>query len=297
MAYNNWRLAFSNTPGGFSAISITEWLLKDSAGNVIPTAGGSPSASSFVSGDPASNAFDGNMSTFWASDTNPVGQWLAIGLPSAADVDIITVTNRPTFSSQIACDIALQYNNGSWVTKYIWRGICWVIDLSSGARTLTFTPDNAYPPSVGVSYRLQMWQNAGFSDGTVAISEWQLFDTGGNRIPTPRYASITDSIPAGEGSGGYGAFDNDTDTYWASAAVQGNHWIRYDFQDPTVELGSICLISRRVWAQSPPNVQIEKSTDGGSTWTVLGTYTVAWTAGGQKSCIGVQQLVMCYLIT
>lgn len=87
-----WRIyCETNIPA--QNVSIAELALASSIGGSNLCGSGTPAASSFdvrAPGFPASNAFDGNPSTFWSSqDTLPLPQWLSYDFGSGIAFDIV----------------------------------------------------------------------------------------------------------------------------------------------------------------------------------------------------------------
>lgn len=295
-AHTQWRLFLTRTSSGF-ATSIASIIFYDGSHTLIPTTGGSPSASSNTT--IANLAFDSDPSTFWfsASGAQPLApQWIEYQFASPVDVASIDVVSQPAggILNQAPLDIALQYFDGAvWVQQNFWSGIFW----NAFNQTRSLTASNAFPATIGVAFRLFVTANAGFSNGTVALSEWQIFDPSNNPIATPRYADLYSTVAGGEPDGGYGAFDSDLSTYWASDAfgftppgtppiLAQPQWLVYTFSDPSVYVANFCLVSRpdSLWSQAPGQFQLQISTDGAVTWTTLGSFSASWSGPGQTTC-------------
>ena len=131
--YQYWRLYFNGPTNGTSVVSIAEWNFYDGTFNVISRSGGTASASSTFSGDPASNAFDGNINNFWASNLNPSSgapQWLQYQFTSAITVSFISITIRNDASwltqSPTAFLIQGSPDGSTWTTIETLTGVLWL---------------------------------------------------------------------------------------------------------------------------------------------------------------------------
>jgi hypothetical protein len=98
-AHRYWRISVlsnGNTPAPGNAVGIAEIAMAEAGGpNKIGT--GTASASSvFPGGYAAANAFDGNPSTLWSSDTSNLPAWIAydFGAGNAWNINNVTITGR-----------------------------------------------------------------------------------------------------------------------------------------------------------------------------------------------------------
>lgn len=88
-----WRINVSAVDGG-AGVSLAEMQFRATVGGASLCVGGAPSASSiFSGGQPASNAFDGNPSTIWASASGPP-QWLRYDFATGSDVNQVMIQAR-----------------------------------------------------------------------------------------------------------------------------------------------------------------------------------------------------------
>lgn len=92
-----WRILVSAVDGG-AAVSLAELRLQESAGGASVASGGTAFASSEFpdSGSlyAAFRAFDGNLSTIWASASGPP-QSLGYQLPTPLTINAISIIARP----------------------------------------------------------------------------------------------------------------------------------------------------------------------------------------------------------
>lgn len=280
-AHAYWRINVTAAPTGY--VGIAEWKLFDSTSTQIPTTGGTASASTAYPGQPASNAFDGNASTFWLTNGS-APHFLAYQFASAVDVASISIQNAAAGSGNdqhTAQDFTLDYsdNGSTWTTLYTYKGAGW----GSGGRTITFNAANVAVAAPNISWRLLITGTAG---SAVSITDWKLFDAGSTQFATTTYSATASSTYTGQAFPPYLAFDGLNTTYWSSNAaptVPSPQWLRYDFAGST-PVASVSIQTRNDgnYNQGPTTFQVQYSLDNGSTWTTGGTYTAStWTSAGQ----------------
>jgi hypothetical protein len=126
--FQYWRVFVNGPTTGSSVVALAEVVFLDTNNIPISTSGGTASASSVFSGDPASNAFDGNPSTVWASNANPSSgspQWLQYQFTGAVPVVAVAITigvvsqSPPTFLIQSSPD------GTTWTTQNTVAGFNW----------------------------------------------------------------------------------------------------------------------------------------------------------------------------
>jgi hypothetical protein len=290
-AHSYWRLNITAVATGKLA-GIAKWIPLDSGGSAIATTGGTASASSNYPGQPASNAFDGNTSTFWLSNAEP--SWLQYQFASPVDIVSFTLTNPPS-GNEDNCpqNFQLQYsdNGTTWTTLYTYKGVGW----GSASNTLTFNASNITPASPPICWRLNINTTAS-SANSASIAEWKLYDASSTQIPTSLFSADASSTYGGQ-YGPSSAFDGNTSTFWNSSAIisTGNpQWLRYDFATSvTVASFSIQARPSAPLSQTPATFDLQYSTDAGATWTTSASYTAAaWTTNGQTQTFNVPSSVL-----
>jgi hypothetical protein len=287
-AHTYWRLLFTATPAT-NRIVIDLLSFYDATTTLLPTTGGTASASSVQSGSNAANAFDGSVNGNWwignsTSVTPATPEWLQYQFASAVDVASFVLAPRQSFSAQWPCDFALQYsdNGTTWTTLYQYYGAFYPGNSGSSPQAWTCTAANAVP-ALGIAFRLLVTSVQGGAGTQVGIAEVQFFDSGATLYPTARIAAPSSSVASGEGDGGYAAFDGSTTTYWQSnnaPSVAAPEWVAYWFANAATFPSTFSVTSRNLQPQyGPVNFSLQSSTDN-STWTTRGTYTAAAWAGG-----------------
>jgi hypothetical protein len=133
-----WRIFVNGATTGASLVTLNEVVFLDTNNIRISTSGGTASASSSFSGNPASNAFDGNAGTVWSSNANPTSgspQWIQIQYTGAVPVVAVAITigvvsqSPPTFLIQSSPD------GTTWTTQNTVTGFNW----TSTGQTAYFT--------------------------------------------------------------------------------------------------------------------------------------------------------------
>lgn len=119
-----WRVNITANNGGAS-ITLAEMLFYDNSLNIIPTTGGTPSASSNFSGSfDAAKAFDKNYGTRWSTASTATG-WLEYQFSAPVLPNIIgfMAGDNASAGPQAPMDFDLQYHDGSdWVDSAVFTG-------------------------------------------------------------------------------------------------------------------------------------------------------------------------------
>lgn len=110
-SYRYWRFVFANNPAnttGGKNVSIGEIAIDSGAGFVNPT-GGVASATSTTSGNPASLAFDGSISTFWSSsDFAAAPYWVQYDFGKSVTIIRLRFYGRQDFLIQSPYSITVE---------------------------------------------------------------------------------------------------------------------------------------------------------------------------------------------
>src|SRR5690349_18691943 len=118
--YTYWRLNVYNQDG-WNVVTVVDWKFYDGSSTQIATTGGTASASDSTFGA-ASNAFDGNASTFWATGSAPTPSaphWLQYQFASAITPATFSITARnDSLYYQAPGSLSLQGSNDgtNWTT-------------------------------------------------------------------------------------------------------------------------------------------------------------------------------------
>ena len=283
-AHTYWRLLIYGPKG--QDVAITEWKFFDSGGTPIATTGGTPLSSSNNGGEGPANAFDGNTSTIWTPNPAPNfanPQWLRYQFPSAVDPATYSIQNRNASSPLWAPD--------SWSLQSSDDGTTWTTvgnysaAWTSALQTQTFTV-GAY--GLGDWYRLLITSVASGSNHC-RIGQIVFKNASGTAISLVNGFSNASTCIVGTDNGSADAFDGSpTSGQWESnnnPTTGSPEWIGYRF------FASAAVASFDVYAgndflfnNAPANFSLQKSTDGGTTWVTVGTYTAAtWTQGSVQT--------------
>jgi len=275
-----WRFTVTNST--YTVLAISEIKFFDGTSTQIPTTGGTASTDDATNGA-AANAFDGNAATFWATGspaTPSAPHWIQYQFTSAVTPVTYSLTNRSTnFQNPDSWTLQSSNDGSTWTTVGNYSA-AW----TSAGQTLTF---NVAGNGLGTAYRLLITAVDG---GTVAAMVELVFkDSGGTAIPLSNGASFASTVNNGDfNDGSADAFDGNTGTFWASNGnpATAAEWLGYRFAS-TASVGSFSITARSgAQNQTPANFSLQKSTDGGATWTTLQTYTSTGWAGSETRTFG-----------
>jgi hypothetical protein len=127
-AHRYWRMNITATGTGASGIAELEF--RDAVGGADKTGSGTASAQTAYPGWPASQAFDNNTGTGWASNDSPVPQWIGYDFGSGNAYNIVEVYILPRQDgnhNQAPTAFDWQYSDdgSSWTTAVTKSGITW----------------------------------------------------------------------------------------------------------------------------------------------------------------------------
>lgn len=287
-----WRLRATGlnpaNTNGSPTIGFVGIVFRDNAGADITT-GGTPIASSFTAGYPASQAFDGNDGTAWYSTSNRnIGEW--IGYDFGAKVAPYSFVIQPGagFPQGTPRNIALDYSDD---------GLAWT------PHTVYFV-DSDWVASVAKTFVIGRVEGGG-GVGTVEIGAhryWLLKDwtnTQGSADPVVGGAALALRETVGGAALAVSAITA-TDTlsgYPASNLVDGNaatFWVAQYSSNPAlvVDLGSAKSVRQVAWTGRPDSPYWNQSprgfnlyfSDDGLTWNLAAPILLpAQTGAGQTS--------------
>jgi rhamnogalacturonyl hydrolase YesR len=231
-------------------------------------------ASAQQTGNEATRAVDGDVTT----------RWSASGFPQTLTVDLGSVHRASNAQVMTQLDRAYRYRIQTSMDGSTWTT---VVD-----RTANTTPgtllDNFSTGTIGLRYaRLTVTGIADNSTTWVSIREFAVHDRYHPR-PDLAYARPATATSSTSGHAASAGVDASTGTYWAAAAVPTSTAP----QQLTVDLQSARSIDTvRVFAHAgagPRAVSVQTSTDG-STWTTIATATLADSAGPHMFVVPVTQ--------
>lgn len=265
--YKHYRFLFRNN-NSHSNIQISEAELHSTIGGSTITTGGTPTASSTFSGYPASNAFDGNTSTFWASNNLIANEWLAYELGTAQPVTEYTLRAN-TQPNAAPSEWKLQGSNdgSSWTTlDYRTAQTAW-----SANEQRTFTTGYTPPANAYRYWRLNITANNG--DARVGTRQLALRTV----VSGPQVALAAVGTPSNSSTFGgtyvparaFGAA-LDNDGWLSSGGVP--QWLQYDFGEhwpqAIVEYG-VAISGASVPANKSANTWTLQASNDGSNWDTI----------------------------
>lgn len=259
-AHRYWRVNMLDALG--SSYQVAEFEMHDTYGGSDLLSGGTASASNVVNGA-AANAVDNSGATVWRTSVTTLPQWWQYDFGLGNDKAICEIvvqagTTNPDTRSPGRFEVQYSDDNAAWTTAWQGRKRVWI-----GGEAKTFVRPT-------VSYRLNVSANDGAVGGvSQQIAEIE-FLVGGADKATGGNANVQGTVGDAEL-----AFDNSNATIWSNSSLTPPYWISYDFKDNPVfvlEQVSIVVGSTNL-TRAPKDFTIEKSTDGGSNWTVLKTVT------------------------
>jgi hypothetical protein len=275
--HSYWRV-YITTNGGHAAIAIAELQFYDASGALL-SSGGTPLATSTYSGSAASNAFDGNFTTYWASNNQkPAG----LGYQFSSSVDVVTVrlVPREDLFTQAPKTLTVQYSDD---------GSSWV-DATALLSTPTWSTQQMYSaswpvatPFIGAATMWRIKSNATVEGATsCGTLEFRTVVGGPQRATSTKEYSITSSVWTGMPP--QQAYDGNTATFWGSSQELG--WVGYVFSNP-VKISQVLWTARsdvNGGRQSPTDFDLQSSNDGGNVWTTVQHFTtLSWTDGETRS--------------
>jgi len=275
-AYTYWRLQVNNI--GSNVCVLSDWKFYDVAATQIPTTGGTASASNILgTGWEAANAFDNNASTAWATGYPPTPvapAYIQYQFASAVAPATFTLTARSSEPEQMPNAFTLlASNDGSTWTTIANYGAMWV----TASETKTFTVGSF---GLGDIYRIALNSNGG--GAVYQMAEVKFYDAGASLIPFTNGAASAANVftNPGAGKGPSAAVDGSASTAWISHTSGAPFWWQFRFNG-SVTVGSFSIQAPASSAgDTPVTFDLQKSTNGGSSFTTLQSYTsAAWTAG------------------
>ncbi|HEY3868729.1 MAG TPA: discoidin domain-containing protein [Actinocrinis sp.] len=220
----------------------------------------------------ASNADDGNTSTYWESATGAFPATLAVNLGASDSLSSVVIDLPPAtaWSTRTQTLSVLGSANGSSYTTLV-GSATYTWNPSTG-NTVTITlPSGTTDQYVELSFTANSVQNAG------QVSEFEVMGTGGSTNSNTNLA-LNKSATA----------SSFTQTYVAANAVDGNtgtYWEATDGTWPstlTVNLGSAQTLGSVVidlpssWGTRTQTLSVLGSANGSSFTTLVGSATYTW---------------------
>ncbi len=210
-------------------------------------------ASSFESGDSANfaadYAFDGDLSTRWASEFKVDPQWLSVDLQSERPINKITLNWEAAYAK--AYQIQISQDGKNWSTVFTEANSNGAVDVINIA-----TVSTRYVRLLGTQ-RATRW---GYSLWEMSVTGPQVITNQNLVIGKVATASTVENTSLSASA----AIDQDSNSRWASVFSSDPQWLQ-------VDLGQFMLFNevRLDWERaSAREYQIQVSSDG-ITWTSL----------------------------
>jgi hypothetical protein len=270
-----WRVKLNSGGDGFGYFTCTALEMRETIGGSNAATGGTPYASSVygTTSYPASNAFDGNSSTFWNSAGTPTPQYIAYDFGAGVTKNIVEVvwTYRDGQQVQAPTSITLQKSNDNvtWVDVFTYIPLPWY-----AMPTQRF----AAPTTAKRQWRINNFTGPG-DGGFYSVQEMEMRQSPGG----------ADETAANDGAFAYDAYN--MTTYAPSKAFDGTSgfyntgslggYLGYDF-GPNVDkdIVQIVITPRTGLASQTPNSFNVQSCTGDGTWTTEWSATAAaWVSG------------------
>lgn len=239
-AHRYWRF-LCQTNGGGGVFAIAEFTGNTAIGGTSVFTGGTASASTSFGGFPASNAFDGNPSTAWASTSATSGEWLKYDLGAGNDKDIIEfsiASRNDNSANQTPVTGKLQYSDDDigWTDALTFAGVAapalgqiqWTPIPNLAGKTY-FDANNKTPTVSIVNSPNTRITTSGL--GTVAVSRVMT----GNHYFEAVATTLTGTIGVGFANRSYNMAS-------ASALGADNNGLSYR-SDGTVKLNNATLVT------------------------------------------------------
>ena len=252
-----------DTTGATGTASFT-WTVNPASGTCGTTnlALNHPATASSLenAGYPASNAFDGNLTTRWSSGFSDP-QWIQVDLGSVQTICGVTLNWEAAYGKAFQIQTS---NDGT-----TWTPIYSTTTGTGGTQTLSVTGSGRY---------IRMYGTARGTAYGYSLYEFQVFGTGGGGCGTTNLALNKTATASSLQSATFpasAAFDGNLGTRWSSA-FSDPQWIQ-------VDLGSsqtICGVTLAWEAAYGKAFQIQTSPDG-TTWTTI--YSTTTGTGGTQA--------------
>lgn len=115
-----WRLLLHTTDGSTAQFGIQEIEFKQTKTGADLATGGTASASTEESGQPASGAFDNTIGGAWFSTTAADGQWIKYAFPAPVEVRYLTIMGSQSRTTTSPASFSVQWSddNTAWTTAW-----------------------------------------------------------------------------------------------------------------------------------------------------------------------------------
>lgn len=257
-----WRIfSYAEQAGPGTAVAIAEAEFRATIGGADVTGSGTPSASNAAFGA-ASNAFDNNAATFWASGSD-LNHWLAYDFAAAQEVLEFSITPR-------AGGDATQAPGAGWLERSsdgsTWKKVFpFIPTLWAGGTAQVFSE-----PAAASSHRYWRIVAVRSYGATFSASNIEMRATAGGADLTGSGTPLSSSEFSGSFLDDY-AFDGSSATAWISLGGR-LEWIGYDF-------GSNVSVTEVTWAartdsnpSQVPSAGAVQYSDDGSTWVTAWSF-------------------------
>jgi hypothetical protein len=276
-AHRYWRFNITATVGSQPA-GIAEVSMASSPGGANLLGSGTPSASSIYSGSyPASNACDGNPTTFWSAATITSWWQYDFGAGNAYDIREFKITARNDTNQCSQSGWTLQWSdNGS-----AWSDACYYIQPTwTAGQTQTFAV-----PQPGAAHRIWRFNIASTQNNFAAcMAEVTMATSPGGANVLGSGTPSASSIYSGSYAAAY-ACDGNPATFWSAVGPTGfGAWWQYDFgagNSFNIQQVTIQIRNDNAEGSSPANWTLQASDDGIGFVDISSFTAATWTTNGQ----------------
>ncbi|ARK07425.1 F5/8 type C domain protein [Sphingobium phage Lacusarx] len=269
-----WRVRCTNDQTFFA---LTQLQMRTRAGEDVAPLGTLSASSTY--GDPYLPAYavNGKSWQFWSTGGGQGNRgWLAVDFGPGVYYDItsILMSNQSLDRYPLAFSVEWSDDGSTWTTA--WTGT--MADQANGY--VVSSASGTVVSAGGQQFRVRA--DALPPGGYTEFSEMLFYDQYGRGI-------IFSTASASSNFSGYipaRLFDGTPATQWATATnSEANAWVGFsaaDDRDLTISAVQLTAGPGSEYTRSPSAFSIQKSIDGGASWTTLWSVsTTAWTSGGQ----------------
>ena len=265
-----------------SSQSTTETvqLIGTATGSSTGTGGGSTdlalnqpvTASSSTSGFPASNAVDGNTSTYWESTDGTWPSTLSVDLGAADSLSSVAVSIPSTWPTRTqTLSVLGSTNDSSWTTLVSSATYTW---SSSNSNNVSITlPSGTSDRYVELDFTANNVQNG------AQVAEFDVYGTSNPDL------ALNESVTASSATSGFpatNAVDGNTSTYWESTDGTWPSTLAVNLGSAQT-LGQVVVDLPSTWPTRTQTLSVLGSTNGSSWTTLVSSATYTWSSSNGNS--------------
>lgn len=274
-----FRIRAPNTNNASGFMGLKEVIIIDDAGTDIAKASaGATYSGTSSNGGAYANATDGNPESFWSTGgaIKPTGgHFIRFTWASAQTFRAISILPRGEFN-EYPVDFVFEVSNDDITYTPIFTSTAAMNPAAYNNYNLN--PSNPFystsaTPETG-RYRVRALDTDGVNEA-FGVRTFELYAAIGGPDQVD-LAGVTKAFIGSHSGSGFEpakAFDGDNATFWSSlgvAAPAGGHWVGVSYYGGSEAIG-FKLRTRGDFGEDPNSWVVERSTNGGSSWTVMFT--------------------------